>query len=252
VLSDINYDLPENLLPKFVELIYVAFTSSYTSGYATGLVVFGFGSDELFPKLHEVLFDSAPLDLVRSVQMRSTDILRDGAHIIPLADREIMDTLIQGIDDHLEDVYIECASVIANEVAGRIIRDYLPHDDRLVATEIAKREIEGVIERFRTSIGGYVHQTNVGGMLRTLENMPKEDVAVLAEAMVEVTALRIKASEVVESVSGPVDVCLITKGDGLIWIKRKHYFDLNKNLQYLYRKYGAVAATFLGGDNGQG
>jgi len=29
-----------------------------------------------------------------------------------------------------------------------------------------------------------------------------------------------------ETVAGPIDVAIISKGDGLIWIKRKHYFDL--------------------------
>ena len=27
-----------------------------------------------------------------------------------------------------------------------------------------------------------------------------------------------------ESVGGPVDVAIFSKGDGFIWIKRKHYF----------------------------
>jgi hypothetical protein len=32
-----------------------------------------------------------------------------------------------------------------------------------------------------------------------------------------------------ETVGGPVDVAFISKGDGFVWIKRKHYFkpDLN-------------------------
>jgi hypothetical protein len=32
-----------------------------------------------------------------------------------------------------------------------------------------------------------------------------------------------------ETVGGPIDVAVITKGDGLIWIKRKHYFDKELN-----------------------
>jgi hypothetical protein len=27
-----------------------------------------------------------------------------------------------------------------------------------------------------------------------------------------------------ETVGGPVDVAVISKGDGFVWIKRKHYF----------------------------
>jgi hypothetical protein len=248
VLLDVEYEVPESLVPKFAELIYTALISSYGSEYQTGLVVFGFGNDELFPQMRRVVFDTVPLDRLRIISSSATGVtnLEASSWIVPLANREIMDTLIQGIDDHLQDVYVECASAIANEVANRIISDNLHADDQIVAKEISKREIEKIVKEYREGVADYVFQRNVRGMMNTLDNMPKEDIAVLAEALVEVTALRIKASEVVESVAGPVDVCVITKGDGLIWIKRKHYFDLSKNLQYLHRRYGIVAATSLG------
>ena len=35
-----------------------------------------------------------------------------------------------------------------------------------------------------------------------------------------------------ESVGGPVDVAVISKGDGFIWIKRKHYFDPSLNSHF--------------------
>jgi hypothetical protein len=39
-----------------------------------------------------------------------------------------------------------------------------------------------------------------------------------------------------ETVAGPIDVAVISKGDGFIWIKRKHYFspELNPHFQGLY------------------
>ena len=35
-----------------------------------------------------------------------------------------------------------------------------------------------------------------------------------------------------ESVGGPVDVAVISKGDGLVWVKRKHYFPQEKNAHF--------------------
>jgi len=32
-----------------------------------------------------------------------------------------------------------------------------------------------------------------------------------------------------ESVGGPIDVALISKGDGFVWIERKHYFRAELN-----------------------
>jgi hypothetical protein len=36
-----------------------------------------------------------------------------------------------------------------------------------------------------------------------------------------------------ETVGGPIDVAVISRGDGFIWIKRKQYFDPNLNPQFL-------------------
>ncbi len=36
-------------------------------------------------------------------------------------------------------------------------------------------------------------------------------------------------------VGGPVDVAVISKGDGFIWIKRKHYFNPKLNVRYFER-----------------
>jgi len=44
--------------------------------------------------------------------------------------------------------------------------------------------------------------------------------------------LRQRVSGDLETVGGPVDVALISKGEGFIWIKRKHYFDTELNPHY--------------------
>lgn len=249
VFADIDYHPPAEVLPKFVELVFTALSSSYVSDYASGLVVFGFGHEELFPQLKETIYDCVPLGVLRRTFTRTTDAQTNGATIAPLADRTIMDTLIQGTDDHLHSLFVEVASKIATGVAERIVKDNLAKSDHIVAIDIAKRQIGKIIENLRESANEYIQVMYVNGMMNTIENMPKEDVAILAEALVEVTALRIKASEMVESVAGPVDVCVITKGEGLIWIKRKHYFDLSKNLQYLHRRYGVLPVVPHEGNN---
>ena len=254
VFSDIDLTVPRETIPEFAKLVHTALNSSYLSDYETGLVVFGFGSQELFPQLFEVRFDSTPFGVIRSRFRRKTDIIADGPGIFPLAEREVMDTVIQGISTHLQEVAVETASVIANEVAERIIEDNLPSDEHVVAKELAKRLIAERIKDYDEALDDYIGGTYVWEMVDTIENMPKEDIAVLAEALVEITALRIKTSGDIESVSGPVDVCVITKGDGLIWIKRKHYFDLAKNLQYLHRRYGILPSVvpMEGADDAQG
>ena len=72
--------------------------------------------------------------------------------------------------------------------------------------------------------------------------MPKSELPAVAEALVGLQSLKRKVSEEHETVGGPIDVALISKGDGFIWIKRKHYFDPAINPHYFQR--------FKGGNDG--
>jgi len=47
----------------------------------------------------------------------------------------------------------------------------------------------------------------------------------MAEALVNITALRQHVSTAQETVGGPTDVALITKTDGFVWIKKKQIFE---------------------------
>ena len=58
----------------------------------------------------------------------------------------------------------------------------------------------------------------------------------VAESLVALTSLVNRMSPRKESVGGPVDVAVISKGDGLIWIKRKLYFYPDLNTQF-FNKY---------------
>lgn len=68
-----------------------------------------------------------------------------------------------------------------------------------------------------------------------VEFLPKEELAEMAESLVSLTSLRYRMSTEDDTVGGPIDVAVISKGDGFIWIKRKHYFDPKLNLRYLQR-----------------
>jgi hypothetical protein len=82
----------------------------------------------------------------------------------------------------------------------------------------------------------YRKEELVDRLMEVITQLPKEEMAILAEAIVELTSLRRRMESQTETVGGPIDVAVISKGDGFIWIKRKHYFDIEKNREFLYRK----------------
>ena len=76
----------------------------------------------------------------------------------------------------------------------------------------------------------------VAPVLRTLEHLPKSELAAMAESLVNLTSFRRHVTPDAETVGGPVDVAVISRGDGFIWIKRKHYFqpELNQHFRANY------------------
>jgi hypothetical protein len=74
-------------------------------------------------------------------------------------------------------------------------------------------------------------------LVAVVEILPKDELAAMAESLVNLTSLKRKMSLGEETVGGPIDVAIISKGEGLIWIRRKHYFKKELNPHFFVR-YG--------------
>ena len=53
--------------------------------------------------------------------------------------------------------------------------------------------------------------------------LPKAELATLAESLVSLTSIKRKFSTESETVAEPIDVAVVSKIDGFVWIKRKSY-----------------------------
>jgi hypothetical protein len=73
--------------------------------------------------------------------------------------------------------------------------------------------------------------------LEVIQNLPALELALMAETLINLTSFKRKYSVGTESVGGPVDVAVISKGDGFIWIKRKHYFEPTLNPHFIAKYY---------------
>jgi hypothetical protein len=76
----------------------------------------------------------------------------------------------------------------------------------------------------------------ISPLMNAVSNLSKEDLAEMAESLIYLTYLKRRFTNAEESVGGPVDVAIISKGDGFIWIKRKHYFKPELN-QIFFENY---------------
>jgi hypothetical protein len=192
-------------------------------GGETGFVIAGFGEKDIFPRLRAFEFSCAAYGLNKIKNLRPIDISREHtAEISPYAQKDVMTTFVEGrdriynqwIDNYLTGFLEDKEAALRNSVPPKSDEADLLHD---IGNEL-RTELQARLARL-------TREWFVTPLMSAVEVMPKEELAILAESLVNLTALKRKASHDAETVGGPTDVAVISKGDGFIWIKRKHYFD---------------------------
>lgn len=66
--------------------------------------------------------------------------------------------------------------------------------------------------------------------------MPNEEIVDICESLIKITSLKRKISSDLESVGGPIDIAIITKGYGFIWKNNKNYSTIELNSQFYEKK----------------
>ena len=80
------------------------------------------------------------------------------------------------------------------------------------------------VERFRDSVRKEISEKHSGPFMTAVAALPRHDLAAMADALVNLTAFRAHASaDERETVAGPIDVAILSKGDGFVWAKRKRF-----------------------------
>jgi len=101
--------------------------------------------------------------------------------------------------------------------------------------DVKKALEEHALERWQAAqraMSGVIQKDYVDRVVNMVEFLPKDELAYMAESLVNMTAFKRKVTNDSETVGGPIDVAVISKGDGFVWIKRKHYFDGGLNNHY--------------------
>jgi len=112
--------------------------------------------------------------------------------------------------------------IVAGQAAHKLA-DALPADIR--ESGHGQQSVAPLATQFK-------NENAISPLMQTIATMEKEDLAELAENLIYLTSLKRRITPDMESVGGPVDVAIVSKGDGFIWIKRKHYFDPALNRCY--------------------
>jgi hypothetical protein len=101
-------------------------------------------------------------------------------------------------------------------------------------------DLRGLIAQSTQSISDFIldraRQQHAYPLRRVLGALPVDEMVELAEALINLQSLKEKVTKPSETVGGPVDVAVITRNEGLVWIKRKYFFDQSLNSRFMLRQ----------------
>ena len=209
----------------------------------TGVVIAGFNKDGLFPSYVEFninyLFDNH----FTFKEVNKMDIRGDQVHVRPLAQDDVIDTFLGNMDrntqskliDYVENIYGKYSINLKEAINNN---SNLSEDEKIkFINEISKIEVANGF--LTNSFKGFLDQLkkeHSQPILESISALPKDELSNLAESLIKITSIKRKVQSDLETVGGPVDVAIITRGDGFIWTKRKHYFDGDLNPQFFKRE----------------
>ena len=163
-------------------------------------------------------------------------ITQIGVSILPFAQSDIIHLFLQGVSESnfsfIQGFLKNSLEGISRSIVQNHIKD--PEKQSIAFDEIKEATQEAMASFFHSfqSHG----KSSIDQIMQVLYTLPREEMAIMAEALVELTTLYRKLDSNIQSVGGPTDVALISKGDGFVWIKRKHYFDIQLNPDFTKRK----------------
>ena len=236
--------LSDELSTVVKQIAYLVLSKDIRNG-PSGLVIVGFGQSEMFPAMQEFCPQFRINDCLSYFRVPNReskiDPYSNPAIVAPCAQRNPVDAFIGGIDMEffgvIGETLTETLKTFAQTTAARA------HD---VAYRMSKKNYESLLEESleeaRVKSEVFIEAINKRSsdyysqpILQAVSILPKDELAAMAESLVNLNSLRQRVSLERETVGGPIDVAVISKGDGFVWINRKHYFPAELNPRYFLR-----------------
>ncbi len=204
----------------------------------SGLVIVGFGERDVFPSFKSFTLDGIFQNQLKYI-VQAVGAINHGrlSNIVPFAQGEMVARFMNGVDplyrtteqSYLHEMYAQYARKIADTIPE------FSDDSRQKLKEQLLSIGKDLAEDFKKKTDSYILEQYVKPITSLVSFLPKNELAAMAESLVNLTAIKRRFSMEEETVAEPIDVAVISKGDGFIWIKRKHYFQAELNPQFFSR-----------------
>jgi hypothetical protein len=237
-------EIPEDIAAILKNMVALGLLSTAKSGSTTGIVVAGFAPGDLFPSLAIAEVNGAVCGRLKFSPQEGLTIDRtdNPGRVISFAQTDVAERLLSGADQR----FVSKTAKFISESLGRskdsvvtaLTKAGMNADDAGAVFDVIINETGQEFENEFAKEAMDEFQTNFNEMIAL---MPKQETIELAEALVSITAIERKASSEQATVGGPIDVAFITRHEGFVWIRRKHYFEKDLNPRYFTRRFSQPA-----------
>lgn len=204
----------------------------------SGVVVAGFGTREYMPALVSLRLEGMIEGRPRyDVESREAIGLNNSGFVRSFAQGEMVYTFMEGIDPRLQQLIEESTRQVFAGTVETILNEVRQGNPRLAKKVFGKLSphLASLLDDLLKQWQARRRRSHWGPVMDVVSALPKDELAAMAEAMVNLTKFKRRVSAGIETVGGPIDVAVVTKGDGFVWVKRKHYFDPSLNPRVLAR-----------------
>ncbi len=212
------------------------FDSKFERNNYVGLAIAGYGEDEIYPSLIHVHLSGYINGKIRYYIFEEASITEQvNAYVVPLAQVDVMQTFLFGINDQfLGNLSQEIPKQITDCINAMNNNIFLNGNKQLILNQLVNVS-ENILEYIKIT----AKKCFMKPIMESVASLPIEELGLLAESMINITSVRRKMAidRNIGTVGGPIDVSIISKGDGFIWLKRKHYFNKDYNPQFFYSHY---------------
>ncbi|WP_446830825.1 hypothetical protein [Candidatus Foliamicus sp.] len=235
-----NLPLSENNHKQINAIAIEVVSRRSISPLRSGVVIAGFGDTEFMPRARSFEVDAVVSGRLRFVREADDDISQENSALIrPFAQQEMVHTFMRGIDP---EYFRFVQSTAGDAIRGIVdqIRGFISTEDAEQTKKIqshldkeSDRLVQGLFSAWEKRQAEHWRP-----VLQIVNALPKDELAAMAEALVNLTKFRRRVTTDRETVGGPVDVAIITRGDGFVWVNRKHYFqpELNPRVMARYQQ----------------
>lgn len=218
------------------ELISLLLLADLPTGSATRFVFSGFGTGQIFPAVYAADWD-LPLLGAHKVRPISDEAIssKQSALILPFAQKEMVERFMDGVDDAYQEFLEATMESAMTRFAGFALETAQAKPTTAQRGEI-RRMLSRYMDELKTVTLDFRKGTFRHSVLEVVQFMPKSDLAEMAESLVNLTSIKRRVSAERETVGGPIDVAVISKNDGFVWIKRKRYFEREINERFFMKQ----------------